>query len=66
MQQRYPSAVDSVRESIEYEGRARIDHLGVLPSTLSVEDDISNCENKSNEREEADQKRQPAVQVVEV
>ena len=64
MQQRCLSIVDSVRGSIECEGRARIHHLGVLPSTLSVEEEISNCENKSSEREEADQKRQPAAQEV--
>ena len=66
MKQRCPSAVDSVGESIECEGRARIHQLGVLPNTLSAVDDISNCVNKSNEREEADQQRQPAVQEVEV
>jgi hypothetical protein len=66
MQQRCHSVVDNVGEGIECEGKASIGHLGVLPRTLSVEDDISNCENKSNEREEADRNRQPAVQDVEV
>jgi hypothetical protein len=66
MQQSSPSIVDSVEESHECEGRARIDHLGGLPSTPSPEDNNSNCENKSNEREEADQKLQPASQKIDV
>lgn len=66
MQQPYPSGVDSVGEIRECDGGPMTHDMGDLPRTLSAEDDISNCENKSNKREEADRKRQPAVQEIDV
>jgi hypothetical protein len=59
-----PSAVDSVWEGSKCEGRTKIDYLGALPSILSAEDDISNCENGGNKLEDAVQDQQTVVQEV--
>lgn len=62
----YPSVVDNLEEGHECERGARTDHLGGLSITVPAKDDNSNCENKSSGREEADQKRQPATEEIDV